>query len=148
MWSSSGSGFNGAVLSGFDFRVTNPSGGTGSGQSIYFGGVQQEQRYSSGSGDLRRCATITGSIGSLGDSTIAVCHGKVNGVLVNDPDLYVSGRNVYIRGEGVKTATDACVACCSDPVVTGSHSHFDNYTTNGACQGIGSLPSAMSVILY
>lgn len=148
MWSSSGSGFSGAVLSGFDSRVTNSKGGTGSGISIFFGGVQQEQTYSSGSGDLRRCASINGSIGSLGDSTIAVCHGRVSGALVNDPDLYVSGRSVYIRGEGVKTVADACVACCSDPVVTGSHSHFDNYTTDGACSGIPSLPSALSVILY
>ena len=146
MWSSSGSGFSGAVLSSFDSRVTNKFGGTGSGQSIYFGGVQQEQTYSSGSGDLRRCvATFTGKVngqsGPLSNSTLAACN--------SDADVYRSGLSVYIRGEQVKTVTDTCVACCKDsPLSTGDHPHFDNFTTNGACNRVGSLPSALSVILY
>jgi hypothetical protein len=144
IWNANCTGFDGAIVGGFDFRVTNPQGGTGSGHSIYFGDVQQEQSCSKGSGDLRGCSKIKGSLGSLSDSTIAVCPRDTN----STSDMYVSGRQVYIKGQGMKTVTDACPACCSDPVQADNHAHFDNYTTDTSCSGIPSLPNAWSVIVY
>jgi hypothetical protein len=122
------------VVSGFDTRVTNPQGGTGSGHSIHYGDVQQEQSCSVGSGDLRAWATLGGTMGSLSNSTVAVCP--------DYSDLHVSGLRLFIRGLGVKTVTDDCQHCCTD------WDHLDNFTTDTSCSGIGDLPSALTVILY
>ncbi len=134
VWNSQCHGTDTDVVSGFDFRVTDPKTGTGSGHSISWGDVYQEFTCSQNSGDLRGFVTIKGSLGPLSNSTVAACK--------TDPDLYVSGAQVYIQGEGVKTVTDACAACCID------YTHLDNYTTNTACTGIQSLPSALTVRLY
>ncbi len=134
IWSPSCGKTVGSVLSGFDFRVTDPKTGTGSGHSVSYGDVSEEFLCSVGSGDLRSPFTIKGSLGSVGATTVAVCK--------NNADLYVANRRLYIVGEGVKTVTDACTACCSD--IT----HLDNYTTNTACSGVTSLPNAITVILY
>jgi hypothetical protein len=61
------------VKSDFDVRVTNATGGTGSGHSINLGDVYQEQLCSKGSGDLRPHVTIKGTLGGLSNSTVAVC---------------------------------------------------------------------------
>lgn len=121
------------VKSDFDFRVTNPAGGTGSGHSINLGDVYQEQLCSRGSGDLRPHVTISGSLGGLSNSTVAVCQ--------TDP-IYQAGLRLYIVNEGIKTVTDGCVACCRD------HAHLDNYTTDPACNGVSSLPNALTIQLY
>jgi len=121
------------VKSDFDFRVTDPTTGTGSGHSDNLGDVFQEQLCSVGSGDLRPHVTITGSLGTLNNSTVAVCK--------TDP-LYVSGLRLLIVGEGIKTVTDACKACCND------HTHLDNYSTNTACNGVASNPNALTIQLY
>ncbi len=126
---------NGSVISGFDFRVTDPRTGTGSGHSINFGDVKQEAACSSGSGDLRRNAVITGALGRLGNDTVAACPRS---------QIDSAGTRLYIRGEGVKTVTDKCAACCFDP----GAAHLDNYTTDTRCSGIGSLPNALTVQLY
>ncbi len=122
------------VLSGFDFRVTDPSTGTGSGHSNSYGDVSEEFLCSTGSGDLRSPYTIKGSLGAVGPTTVAAC--------MKNSDLYVANRRLYIVGEGVKTVTDACTSCCND--VT----HLDNYSTSTQCSGLRSLPNALTVILY
>lgn len=134
VWNSACQGTNTTVISGFDARVTNSLGGTGSGHSINWGDVLQEQYCSVGSGDLRGHATISGTLGPVNNSTVAACS--------TNADVYSSGAQVYIQGEGVKTVTDSCPACCKDGT------HLDNYTTNTACSGIPSLPSALTVRLY
>ena len=128
-------GTNDFVNTLFDNKVTNRDyGEVGSGHSIKYGDVVQEFYCSVGSGDLRQNATITGTLGSLSDSTVAACP--------SNTDLYVSGRKVFLRGLGVKTVTDACPACCND------WDHLDNYTSSTACSGIGNLANALTVILY
>ncbi len=133
VWDNSCHGTNTTVISGFDFRVTNPAGGTGSGHSINWGDVYQEFTCSGGSGVLRGHQTITGTLGSLNDATVAAC---------SSSELYAAGTQVYIVGEGVKTVTDRCPACCND--VT----HLDNYTTNTQCSNVPSLPDALTIRLY
>ncbi len=133
-WNPQCQGTNTTVISGFDFRVTDPVTGTGSGHSISWGDVFQEATCSKGSGDLRGFVTIKGTLGSLSNSTVAACD--------QNSDLYVPGAQVYIQGEGVKTVTDRCPACCKDTT------HLDNYTTNTSCSGVGSLPSALTIRLY
>lgn len=120
------------VISGFDFRVTNPAGGTGSGHSINYGDVGQEFSCSKNSGDLRSNVTITGTLGGLSNTTVAACP---------TGPLYSAGTQVFIKGIGVKTVTDRCPACCSS-------NHLDNYTTDTRCTGVGSLPNALTVRLY
>ena len=90
---------------------------------------------------MRRCATLAAPLGPLNDFTIAVCR--------RESELYVSGRRVYIRDEGIKPVTDACKACCDDPLNGNlTHPHLDNFTTDTRCSGIGSLPNALGVIIY
>jgi hypothetical protein len=134
VWNSQCQGTNTTVISGFDFRVTNPQGGTGSGHSTNWGDVYEEFTCSTGSGDLRGFVTITGTLGGLSNSTVAACP--------SNPDLYVAGAQVYIQGEGIKTVTDRCPACCLDGT------HLDNYTTDTRCTGVPSLPSALTIRLY
>jgi hypothetical protein len=135
IWNSSCQGTNGSVISGFDFRVTNPAGGTASGHSINFGDVQQEFTCSQGSGDLRGHITISGSLGSVSNSTVAVCR---------TGPLYSPGLRLFIIGEGVKTVEDSCPACCNDP----GQAHLDNYTTDTRCSGVPSLPDAKTIVLF
>jgi hypothetical protein len=125
---------NAQLISGFIFRVTNPAGGTGSGNSNNFGSVYQEA-YCSGrsSTSLRSFQTIKGTLGPLSGTSVAACP--------TGPD-YVAGARIYIVGGGVKTVTDRCPACC------GSAPHFDNYSTSPQCSGVGSLPSAVTVRIY
>jgi hypothetical protein len=134
VWDSSCHGTDTTVRSGFDFRVTNPQGGTGSGHSINYADVQQEFSCSVGSGDLRGWATIHGTLGSLDNTTVAACS--------TNPDLYVANRRVFIRGQGVKTVTDRCPACCQDVI------HLDNFSTDTRCSGLTSLPDALTIVLY
>ena len=134
VWNSQCQGTDTNVVSGFDFRVTDPNTGTGSGHSINWGDVYQEFACSVGSGDLRGFVTIRGTLGSLSNSTVAACS--------TNPDLYVAGARVYIRGEGLKTVTDRCPACCLD------QTHLDNYTTDTRCSGVASLPNALTVRIY
>jgi hypothetical protein len=110
-------------ISGFISRVTNITGGTGSGHSTNHGDVYQEF-YCSGyqPTSLRINQTIKGTFGSLNDTTLAACP--------TSPD-YVSGAKIYIQGVGIKTVTDRCPHCCNDLP------HFDNYTTSTQCSGIG-----------
>jgi hypothetical protein len=121
------------VKNGFWYRVTYPGTATGSGHSIFHGDVLLEAYCSVGSRDLRANATITGTLGSLSNSTVAACW--------DNPELYQSGRRVYIRGLGVKTVTDSCPSCCGD------WDHLDNYTTSTACS-LDSLANALTIILY
>jgi hypothetical protein len=124
---------NTSLISGFIFRVTNLSGGTGSGVSNHYGSVYQES-YCSGhsSTSLRSFQTITGTLGPLGSTTLATCR--------TGPDA-IAGAQIYIQGVGVKTVTDYCKACCGA-------AHYDNYSTSGQCSGLGSLPSAITVRIY
>ena len=94
------------MISGFDYRVTNATTGTGSGHSINLGDVFQEQLCSVGSGDLRPHVTITGPLGGLSNSTVAVCRTDA---------IHQSGLRLDIVGVGIKTVTDACKACCLRP---------------------------------
>ena len=124
-------------MSGFVFRVSDPTTGTGSGQSINYGGVQPEA-YCPTKGvanPFRKNATIRGTLGALSDSTVAVCQNS---------ELYVAGVRVFLRGLGVKTVADRCPACCKDS----GYAHLDNFTTNQACNGVGSLPNALTIRLY
>lgn len=85
----------------------------------------------------RQHATIRPALGgTLGNATVAVCR--------FDTDLYASGVQVFIEGQGVKTVNDACTACCNDA----GYAHLDNYTTDISCQGVFSLPSALTIKLY
>jgi hypothetical protein len=119
------------MLSGFVSEVNDPNYGTGSGHSINYGDIVPEAYCSHGiMTAFRGSATITGTLGPLSNSTVAACA---------QSELYQSGTRVFIVGEGVKTVTDMCPACCKD---TGS-AHLDNYTTSTACSGIGSLPTAV-----
>ena len=139
VWDNSCHGTDTTVRSGFEFRVTNPSGGTGSGYSINFGGVQVETQCSVGSGDLRGNQSIQGHLngvaGPLNDSTVAVCR--------TNSDINQSGTQLYIRNEGVKSVTDSCGICCAN-----GGAHLDNYTTNNSCSGITSLPTALTIRLF
>jgi hypothetical protein len=134
VWNNSCKGTDTTVISGFDFRVTNPSGGTGSGHSINWGDVYEEFSCSVGSGDLRGFQTITGTLGSLNNSTVAACPTS---------SIYSSGTKLYIQGEGVKTVTDRCPVCCSN-----GGAHVDNYTSDTRCSGVPSLPNALTVQLF
>ncbi|HXE90969.1 MAG TPA: hypothetical protein VNK82_08415 [Terriglobales bacterium] len=122
------------MIDGFVFRVTNPQGGTGSGHSISFGDVKQEF-FCSNRGDFRSFQTITGTLGPVNNSTVAVC---------GTSELYQANMRVFIRGVGVKSVTDRCPACCID--VT----HLDNYTTDTRCSGIQDLTAApaLTIRLY
>jgi hypothetical protein len=124
---------NANLKSDFIFRVTNISGGTGSGQSISFGGVQKEA-YCSGhsSTSLRSFQTIKGALGGLSNTTVATCKTGLDAA---------AGARIYIQGIGVKTVTDYCPACCGS-------AHYDNYSTSGQCSGLTSLPPAISVRIY
>ncbi len=125
---------NGSLISSFISRVTNLIGGTGSGQSINYRGVQQEffcPGYSSTS--LRGWQTITGKLGPLSNTTVAVCK--------SGPDA-VAGAQIYIQGTGVKTVTDYCPHCCLDLP------HYDNYNTSQQCSGLYDLPPAITVRIY
>jgi len=125
---------NAQMLDGFIFRVLNLIGGTGSGHSRDYGLIKHEFYCASPQNQAaRRNQTLTGAYGPVGNTTIAVCPGS--------SDLDVSGRQVYIHGQGVKTVTDLCPRCCTGTKI-------DNYTTSTACSGIGSLPDAMTIILY
>jgi hypothetical protein len=136
IWNNSCQGTAGTVRSGFDFRVTNPLGGTGSGHSINFGDVQEEASCPGRqAGDLRGFVTIRGSLGPVNDSTVAVCR---------TGPLFIAGLRLFIVGEGVKTVTDSCPACCNDPGMA----HLDNYTTNTACAGVPSLPDAKTIVIF
>jgi hypothetical protein len=100
-----------------------------------FGGVLPEQYCTSYSTtNFREFATITGTLGPLSNSSVAVCANSA---------LYVPGAQVFIVGEGTKTVTDSCPACCNNA----GYAHLDNYTTNNACSGIGSLPNALTIWL-
>jgi hypothetical protein len=120
------------VVSGFDFRVTNPAGGTRSGHSEHWGDVYQEALCSVGSGDLRGFVTITGTLGPLNNLTVAACPKS---------ELYSAGTRLLIEGKGIKTVTDKCPACCND--VT----HLDNYTLDTSCSEPGP-PSALTIKLF
>jgi hypothetical protein len=117
-------------------RMSNPNWGTGSGHSISYGDVQVEAYCPLiPPWTYRKNASISGALGSLSNSTVAVCPQNV--------ELYVPGRQLLIVGIGVKTITDRCPKCCQ-----GDGKHLDNYTTDRACNGVGSLPSATTIILY
>lgn len=127
------------LANGFVSRVSDPHGGTGSGHSTNHGDVQWPEGFcaSSASHQWRQQATIVPALGgSLGNTTVAVCRDSV--------DLYVRGTRVFIKGEGVKTVNDACPACCQDANLA----HLDNYTTDTRCQGVPSLPSALTIKLF
>lgn len=125
---------NANLVSGFIFRVTNPAGGTGSGNSINYGSVFQEA-YCPGhsSTSLRSFQSIKGTLGALSNTTLAACP--------TGPD-YVAGAQIFIKGVGVKTVEDRCPACCNNLP------HFDNYSTSGQCAGLGSLTPAITVRIY
>jgi len=126
---------SGSLLSNFINVVAAPGSGTGSGQSINYQGVVPEQYCTAYSTtNFREYATITGTLGSLSNSSVAAC---------SQSPLYRAGAQVFIVGEGTKTVTDSCPACCQN---TG-YAHLDNYTTNNACSGIGSLPNALTIWL-
>src|SRR5581483_7177316 len=124
----------GTMTSGSVSRVAAPGSGTGSGHSNDYGDVKEEFYCATGPTAFRGFQTITGSLGTLNDSTVAACQ--------SNPDLYVTGARVFIQGEGVKTVTDACPACCSDGT------HLDNYSTSTQCSGLASLPNALTIRLY
>ena len=122
------------MKSGFVFWVCNSAGGTGSGHSISLGDVHKEGWCSPRDyPTMRKNWTITGTLGPVNGSTVAVC--SQNG------ELYQAGRQLYIHGLGVKTVTNACDACCGDGT------HLDNYTTSTACS-LNFLPDAKTIILY
>ncbi len=123
----------GTMLSGFVNRVANPNYGTGSGHSQNYGDVKEEFFCATGSTVFRGFQTITGTLGPLNDSTVAVNTAS---------ELYQAGTRVFIVGEGVKTVTDACGRGCPDLT------HLDNYSTNTCCNCLGSLPSALTIRLY
>jgi len=126
----------GATMKGdFISQVLHPDWGTGSGHSLSYGDILREawctlRAYPT----ARRDQTITGAMGPVNNSTVAVCpmHGE----------LHAPGRQVYIDGRGVKTVTDDCAACCQ-----GTATKIDHYTTDTACY-VYSLPDAKTVNLY
>ena len=126
---------SGSLLSNFINAVAAPGSGTGSGQSINYQGVVPEQYCTAYSTtNFREYATITGTLGPLSNSSVAAC---------SKSPLYSAGAQVFIVGEGTKTVTDSCPACCQNA----GYAHLDNFTTNNACSGIGSLPSALTIWL-
>ncbi len=125
----------GNLISGFISRVTNPYGGTGSGYSSDYAGVFQEA-YCSGRSttSLRANQTITGTLGGLSNSTVAVNSSSI---------LYKAVTRVFIEAQGVKSVTDRCgTNGCPDT------SHLDNYNESQQCSGLTSLPSANTFDLY
>lgn len=68
------------------------------------------------------------------DATVAACQST---------DIYINPATLYIRGEGVKSVTDACKACCAN-----GGAHLDNFTSDTACSGIPSLPTALTIQLF
>jgi hypothetical protein len=83
---------------------------------------------------FRGNATISGTVGPVNNSTVAVNSAS---------ELYRTGQQVFIVGEGVKTVTDRCGnnGC---PDLT----HLHNYSTSTQCNGLGNLPSALTSRLY
>lgn len=126
---------SGNLLSGFITAVTDKNAGTGSGHSNSYGDVHWEQ-YCSGRSSiaLRTHYTITGSLGSLSNSTVAVC--------ATGPD-YVLGATLFVVGTGLKTVSDSCPACCLDSP------HIDQYSTVTDCPWVGPSPThAVTVRIY
>jgi len=93
---------NTSLVSGFIFRVTNLSGGTGSGVSNNFGGVYKEA-YCSGhsSTSLRSFQNHHRASGTL-SIIVQSLHADP------DQDAVAGGSRIYIQGIGVKTVTDYC----------------------------------------
>ena len=52
------------------------------------------------------------------------------------------GDEIFVHGVGTKTVTDNCPACCTNG------RQFDNYTLNGACNGILDLGNFMTIKLF
>ena len=122
------------MLNNFVFRVADPTTGTGSGHSTSYQDVQSEALCVKNiETAFRGHATITGALGPLNNSTVAV---------TQKSELYAAGTRVFIVGEGVKTMTDRCGNGCPDL------NHLDNYNTSTQCSGLGSLPSALTIRLY
>ena len=127
---------NASMKSGFIDRVLNLMSGTGSGHSLDYGDVRQEfyctpRPYPT----ARRDQTISGSMGPVNDSTVAV-H--------SSSPMHEPGAQIYIHGVGVKTVTDTCGVACQGV------NRIDHYTTNTACSGITDLlpEPAMTIRLY
>lgn len=126
---------NGMLLSNFINQVTSPTYGTGSGHSTNYGNVVQEA-YCSGRSptSLRENANITGSLGPLSNTTVAVCR--------TGPD-YILGARLFVVGQGLKTVSDSCPACCNDSP------HIDQYSTVTNCPWGGPSPNyAVTVRIY
>jgi len=124
---------NAVMKSGFISQVLHPDYGTGSGHSMGYQDVLREALCSPRAyPTARRDQTIIGTKGPVDDTTVAVCY--------QNQELYVTGRQLYIHGLGVKTVTDRCPACCGV-------NKINNYTTDTECF-VGSLPDAKTIILY
>jgi hypothetical protein len=124
---------NATMKSGFADRVLNGMSGTGSGYPINYGVVKQEfycqpNPYPS----ARRDQTVTGSMGPVNNSTVAV-H-TLSG-------MHDANAQLYIHGVGVKTVTDTCGVACQGV------NKIDHYTTNTACSGIGDLLPAPAMVI-
>jgi hypothetical protein len=125
---------NATMRGGFIDRVLNPTYGTGSGHSINYGDVGKEffcspRPYPT----ARRDIVISGSMGTLSNSTVAVHP---------DSGAHEPNAQLYIHGVGVKSVTDTCGVCGA--------ARIDHYTTNMACIGIGDLlpERAMTIRIY
>jgi len=133
---SSCASFASTLLSNFVFRVSDQTTGTGSGYSNHYHVVKPEVYCTHGysTTTFRENSTLVGALGGLlNNSTVAAC---------STSELAVNGTRVFIVGEGVKTVTDLCPACCKDTT------HLDNYSTSTVCSGLGTLPGALTIRLY
>ncbi|MCP3997102.1 MAG: PKD domain-containing protein, partial [bacterium] len=81
---------------------------------------------------FRNQAIVPSCGANLGAATVAGC--------LNDTRIGC-GDQIFVHGVATKTVTDNCPACCTNG------RQFDNYTLNGACQGIGDLGNFMTIKL-